>query len=346
MKQKVEIALSLCFCILFYACKGNTTQEKENIDINVIKVTSKQMNKNIEFPFIAQPFRSSELSFRVGGPINQLNSYSGNYYRRGDVIAEIDNRDFRISKERAEAIYKQAKAEYERIRILHEKNNLSASTYEKAKADYTSAKTAYETASNNLNDTRLVAPFNGYVGEVYAEKYQDIRASQPVLTFIDIDQLKIEAYVTQDIAFRVQKGKMLPIRFDVAPDKAWEAQIIEISKSTTANNLSYLLTATLANANKQFLAGMSGKIYFSHSSGSESSSLSIPQTALCHRPSEGDYVWVVNTTNETVHKRKVVAGDLTPNGWISINSGLQENETIANSGLRFLSDGMKVSVKH
>ena len=43
------------------------------------------------------------------------------------MIAEIDSRDFRICKERAEAIYNQAKAVFEQIKALYEKNNLSNS---------------------------------------------------------------------------------------------------------------------------------------------------------------------------------------------------------------------------
>lgn len=118
-----------------------------------------------EFSFIAKPFKETELSFRVGGPIDRFEVYAGNYYHRGDIIAEIDSRDFRIRKERAEAVYHQAKAEFERIKVLYEKNNLSASAYEKARADYTSAKTAYETAVNELEDTKLIAPFDGYIGK-------------------------------------------------------------------------------------------------------------------------------------------------------------------------------------
>ena len=63
-----------------------------------------------EFSFISKPFKETELSFRVGGPIDRFEVYAGNYYQRGDIIAEIDSRDFRIRKERAEAIYNQAKA--------------------------------------------------------------------------------------------------------------------------------------------------------------------------------------------------------------------------------------------
>ena len=89
----------------------------------------------------ARPFRTSELSFRVGGPIDRFDVYAGNRYQQGSIIAEIDPRDFRIRKERAEAIYHQAKAEFERIQKLYGKGNVSASTYEKAKADYITAKT-------------------------------------------------------------------------------------------------------------------------------------------------------------------------------------------------------------
>lgn len=120
----------------------------------------------------------------------------GNYYRQGSLIAEIDPRDFRIRKARTEAVYMQMKAEMERIEKLYEKNNIPASQYERTKADYATAKAAFDVASCELEDTRMTAPFNGYVDEVYIEKFQDVKAAQPVLSLIDIDRLRIEAYVT------------------------------------------------------------------------------------------------------------------------------------------------------
>ena len=227
---------------------------------------------------------------------------------------------------------------------MYEKNNVSASTYEKAKADYTTAKAAFDTASYELEDTRLIAPFNGYVGEVYIEKFQDVKATQPVISFIDIDRLRMEIYVTQDIAFASHPGDTVQIRFDARPDKIYKAGIMEISKGTTRNNLSYLLTAILPNEKGELLAGMSGKAIFDVSRVTNPVGVSIPQTALCHRPSEGDYVWVVNTDTHQVNRRQVKKGNLLPNGYIIIIEGLQDNETVATSGLRFLSDGMKVTI--
>ena len=66
---------------------------------------------------------------------------SGQFFRKGQVIASIDDRDFKVRKEKAEAVYQQAEAEYMRIAALYEKENISASTYEKAKADCAIART-------------------------------------------------------------------------------------------------------------------------------------------------------------------------------------------------------------
>lgn len=352
MNRNVKLISILSLGLMLGACGGNSSSQEETIIVKTATASTYSNETAKEFPIITQPFRTTELSFRVSGPIDRLDVYAGNYYRRGDIIAEIDPRDYRIRRERAEAVYRQAKAEYERISALYQKNNLSASTYEKARAEYTSAKAAFDTAVNELEDTRLVAPFNGYVGEVYVEKFQDVKASQPVLTFIDIDQLKIEAYVTQDIAYRVQPRQNVLLTLDVQPDTELEAQIAEVSKGTTQNNLSYLVTALLPNKEARLLAGMSGKIRFEESASELSDSTAtgehlvcIPQTALCNRPTVGSYVWTVHPESGIVSQRKVSVSKLLPHGNAGITAGLQPGEIVATSSLRFLSDGMKVKIQ-
>lgn len=86
-----------------------------------------------------------------------------------------------------------------------------------------------------------------------------MKATQSVVSFIDITQLKIEAYVTQEIAFQAKEIKEVGIRFDVRPEAVYPAKVIEVSKSTTRNNLSFLMTALLPNKQGEWPAGISGK---------------------------------------------------------------------------------------
>jgi RND family efflux transporter MFP subunit len=344
MKTKVPAILLSALVPLLYACNEKDTKNEHELLVNTSTVSTLPQEGNKEFPFIAQPFRTSELSFRVGGPIDRFDVYAGNQYKHGSIIAEIDPRDFHIRKERAEAVYRQSKTEFERIEALYRKENISASTYEKAKSDYISAKTAFDTAVCELEDTRLTAPFTGYVGEVYIEKFQDVKATQPVISFIDIHQLKIEIYIPQEIAYAAQSLDSIQIHFDAIPDTAYQAKIMEVSKGTTRNNLSYLLTAILPNEGGKLLAGMSGKAMLDIPQAESAAGFCISQAALCHRPSIGDYVWVVNPSTSQVNRRKVTVEKLLSNGSVHISNGLQAGETVATSSLRFLSDGIKVGL--
>ena len=304
-------SMCMLFICLFASCGTGEKRTDESIRIKVAEVEMSVPSSEREFSFISKPFKETELSFRVGGPIDRFEVYAGNYYQRGDIIAEIDSRDFRIRK---------------------------------ARADYTSAKTAFETATNELHDTQLIAPFDGYVGEVYIEKYQDVKATQPVISFIDITQLKIEAYVTQDIALQAGEIKEVSVRFDIGSDVVYPAKVVEISKSTTRNNLSFLMTALLPNKQGEWPAGVSGKVLLDLPSSSTTSMITIPQTALNHRPTEGDYVWTVDNAAGKVSKRKIVLGELLPNGKVEVKGGLQAGETVAVSKLRFLSEGTSVEI--
>lgn len=325
------------------ACSGGQSVAESPLVVEITRAVPAETAQRKEFPFISKPLRTSELSFRVSGPIEQFDVYAGNFYRRDAVIAEIDPRDFRLRYQRAEATWRRAKADYERIEALYRKDNVSASSYEAARAEHVAAETAYETAANDLEDTKLRAPFDGYVGEVFIERFQDVKASQPVVTLTDISELRIEIYVTQDIAMRADELREVSLVFDQMPDQEFTARVVDCARSTTPNNLSYLLTALLPNPDGKLPAGLSGRVCFDLPAAA-SRAVAIPQAALCHRPTVGDYVWAVDTPTGRVAQRPVTPGELLPGGRIVVSSGLKRGETVATSGLRFLSDGMEVQV--
>lgn len=334
-----------CLSVFCLSCSDGKQSKNEKAVVKTVEVIEGKNLSTQSFSFISKPYRTTELSFRVGGPIKQFDVLAGNHYRKGDVIASIDSRDFLIKKERTEAVYNQAKAEFTRIEALYKLNNISASAYEKAKSDYMVAKASYETAVNELKDTQLIAPFDGYVGEVYIEKHQDVKATQPVFSFVQLDRLKIEAYVPQQIAMIASDLKEVDLSFDILPGQTYSAMVEEVSKSPSKNNLSYLFTAVLPNKGNDLLAGMSGTIRFKKPVVAEEQILMIPQSVVCNRPALGSYVWIISkgeNGESCVQQRKVSLGDLKDNGYIQVVSGLQKGDILAASGLRFLTDHAQI----
>ena len=88
--------MCMLFICLFASCGTGEKRTDESIRIKVAEVEMSVPSSEREFSFISKPFKETELSFRVGGPIDRFEVYAGNYYQRGDIIAEIDSRDFRI----------------------------------------------------------------------------------------------------------------------------------------------------------------------------------------------------------------------------------------------------------
>lgn len=203
------------------ACSRTPQEQTSFPRVKVVHAEVMEAPSSRCYTFISQPYRLSELSFRVGGPVHAFDVQQGQFFRKGQLIAAIDERDFVIQKQRTEALYRQAEVDYTRISSLYAKDNISGMNYEQAKANYERTKADYEAAVNAWEDSRLYAPFDGYVQQAHIERYQDVKPSVPVVTFIDLSRIKVEAYVPEDMALQMRQKDSVAcvVRFNALPDR-------------------------------------------------------------------------------------------------------------------------------
>lgn len=217
MKTEILFLAGMCLC----ACSRTPQEQTSFPSVKVVHAEVMEAPSSRCYTFISQPYRLSELSFRVGGPVHAFDVQQGQFFRKGQLIAAIDERDFVIQKQRTEALYRQAEVDYTRISSLYAKDNISGMNYEQAKANYERTKADYEAAVNAWEDSRLYAPFDGYVQQAHIERYQDVKPSVPVVTFIDLSRIKVEAYVPEDMALQMRQKDSVAcvVRFNALPDR-------------------------------------------------------------------------------------------------------------------------------
>lgn len=217
MKTEILFLAGMCLC----ACSRTPQEQTSFPSVKVVHAEIMEAPSSRCYTFISQPYRLSELSFRVGGPVHAFDVQQGQFFRKGQLIAAIDERDFVIQKQRTEALYRQAEVDYTRISSLYAKDNISGMNYEQAKANYERTKADYEAAVNAWEDSRLYAPFDGYVQQAHIERYQDVKPSVPVVTFIDLSRIKVEAYVPEDMALQIRQKDSVAcvVRFNALPDR-------------------------------------------------------------------------------------------------------------------------------
>lgn len=217
MKTEILFLAGMCLC----ACSRTPQEQTSFPRVKVVHAEVMEAPSSRCYTFISQPYRLSELSFRVGGLVHAFDVQQGQFFRKGQLIAAIDERDFVIQKQRTEALYRQAEVDYARISSLYAKDNISGMNYEQAKANYERTKADYEAAVNAWEDSRLYAPFDGYVQQAHIERYQDVKSSVPVVTFIDLSRIKVEAYVPEDMALQMRQKDSVAcvVCFNALPDR-------------------------------------------------------------------------------------------------------------------------------
>jgi len=131
----------------------------------------------------------------------------GEIIPKGEVLFKIDPKDYmtirKISRERLKILkrnHELAKKEYERFRVLFEKNNIGTQagveSAEKAilsAADLTNQiSQVLETAETNLERCEVMAPFNARIKSVSLEKGQYVTPGQNIITLADDSVLEIQ----------------------------------------------------------------------------------------------------------------------------------------------------------
>ena len=84
---------------------------------------------------------------------------------------------------------------------------------------------ALEEARLNLARTTLNAPTRGFVGGLKIDEGTYLSAGQPAMTFISVDDIWIEAYMTENNLSRVKPGDKVELAFDAFPGDVFEGKV-------------------------------------------------------------------------------------------------------------------------
>ena len=99
----------------------------------------------------------------------------------------------------------------------------------------------------DLEKTTLVAPANGIVGGLKIDEGAFANAGQPLMTLISIEDMWIEAFLTENNLGNVEPGDKADIVFDAFPGRVFEGKVKSIAWGVSTGkftNLGDLPTAT------------------------------------------------------------------------------------------------------
>lgn len=304
--------------------------------------------------------RSSPISTKVEGYVEQILVEEGDVVKQGGVLVELDKELAEIELQRIQALINEAvtrekelKRQRDEAKELVGQRHISATTFKAAKAEVDINATVIERLRVEYKRQQAIvkrhivsAPFTGVITERMIEKGQWIETNTALVELTQIEKLRVEVPVPQFYFSRIQPDTPVSIRFDALPDQELVATVsIKVPISQTATR-TFPVMIDIDNSAQLIAPGMSARVDFNLTSDSDASTLIVPRDAVVKKPDGSESVWVVSKEAENIKAMPVAVttGKSHADMVQVIDGDLHEGDQIVVKGNEILQPGQLVNV--
>ncbi|WP_417014659.1 efflux RND transporter periplasmic adaptor subunit [Alistipes sp.] len=327
--------------IVLSACSGGRTDAPFVRSVYLTRPVVLGNGTTRTYSGIVRAANEVNLGFKTPGQIARIHVTEGDYVRRGQLLAELDDADYRLAVEALQIQYDQLRDEVDRTRRLFEQRSVTANDFEKANAGLRQLGVQLQANRNKLDYTKLYAPTDGYVQKVNFSPAEMVDAGTAIIALLDVSRMEVEVdipaveYLRRDrfthFACRAAGVENeIPLRLSGLPPKA------------DGNQLYHLTLAFETRPDRQLTAGRNVEVCITSTDRLRNRRFALPLGAVFL---EGDTpcVWVCDA-DTVVRRRAVVLDNTDAEGRAVVCEGLNGDEQIVRAGVSALEEGEKVRV--
>lgn len=270
------IALTALAALWFAGCgheeSKTATESRQPLKAELVMVRALDAPRPIDVQGVVQPERETFLSSRAMGPVVQLFVGAGDRVAKGDPLLEIQQdlshgqlAQAQGARAQAEAGLALAQRNFERFRILHEKNSCSDLELDMARMQFDQAKGAVEQASGAVSaaasvadESIIVAPFDAVVVEKMVSVGDLSAPGRPLIRLQSQSGRRLWLNVRESDAGFVKVGMELPVKLDSRADLGtMRGKVVEVAPAADMATHTVLVKVELPV--KGLMSGLSGR---------------------------------------------------------------------------------------
>lgn len=359
-------ALSFILCaVALMGCQEEQKQTEAPIKaVKTIRLKAAGEAAGRQITGVVKTADKTSLSFRVGGRVSKVTVKEGGYVNKGAILAQIEQRDYRLALESTQAKLASARADLaekkEKLRrqeILRQKDivaqaavDQARAAYQLAKSNVTVAQTNMKAAELDLQETVLRAPFAGKVASRQIDPYAETSPGKTVFELQGDDGYKVELLVPETLIRHLDYADPVTVTFPTQKDLSLKGAVLQIGAEANAGN-AFPVTVDLLETDADIRAGMTAKVALNLDANGNAPVFLVPVTALDLRvEAEGDLaekgqakVFLVDPATNRLTQRYVSISDVRGNEF-EVLDGLSAGDILVVAGVPFLSDGQEVKI--
>ena len=311
--------------------------------------------------------RKAAVASKGTGRLVFLGVEEGDKVKKGQVIARLEDADVIAARERArenvrlaQADLYEAKKNLERLATLVKQEMIAQSEVDVAEARYKrviatidAARFALREAEVAVENTRIIAPFDGTVlkknadvGEIVAPLAGAASSKAAVVTIADMSSLEVDADVSEANITRVTPQQNCEITLDAYPQQRYPGYVSNIVPTADRAKATVMVKIKFKEYDQRVLPEMGAKITFLAAGSSadtidNKSVLAVPAAAVAMR--DGRQV-VFQIKDDRALEVPVTTGRKLANS-IEITAGLKEGDKVISRIDDQINNGTKVALK-
>jgi membrane fusion protein (multidrug efflux system) len=256
---------------------------------------------------------------------------------RGELIAQLDDAQLQASVARTEALRDQSQITHDRVKSIVDQKAGAPQDLDDAAADLKVAEANLALARANLAKTRIVAPWEGILGDRQVSPGAFLRAGDAITTLTAIDEIKVTFSAPERYLSKFESGAPVTVSTTAFPGVELSGEIDVIDPVLDPAIRSARIIARVENPGGRFRPGMSADISVVLSE--RASALTIPSEAVF---AEGDQILVfVVQPDSTVTRKALVLGTRLA-GAVEVTEGLEPGMRVVRAGHQKLFEGARV----
>jgi len=354
-KAIATFALVAPLGLALISCQKKEVPETQQLPraVKVMEVQNTGVAKVVEFPGQINAVQKSWKAFEVPGRVVQRFVKEGENIKKGDVLVRLDPRDYQYAYDSAKAQHEAAEQVATRKAELSEKRAVSRQELDLAQRDLRKATAQLQQAKKALDDTELIADFDGRVAQILIDDFTNVVAKENVMLIQDNSLLEIVVNLPESAVALPIKGETTAdkvkqtkpeVILSVFPDQAYPATYREASEHPDPATRTYEVKLTFsANDNDQVRPGMTAKVraYIPANTTPDLEGFPVPVHALISQEKDSSFVWKLDPITMTVSKVSVTLGSTVDETTV-IKGDLKNGDLIVISGVHQLRDGQQV----
>lgn len=313
-------------------------QERPPVNAVTLLLQPTVIRDRINLPGSIEAWTTLSLLAKLNGTVEEILAREGQVVKQGDVLARIDDDDYRIAVQRAQAAYDLARTEFERDRAIYAKGVIPAAEYDANRTRMETARADLDNAELQLSRCTITAPMHGVVRKLDAKVGLQLAVGDPLAEILEIDRLKAVVGIPESEVAAVRGLATVDITVQALRNRTVAGTVHFLSASPETVARLFRLELAIDNPDGEILPGMFLRADVVKKTVPDA--VVVPFYSVISRNNE-QYVYVER--DGVVDKRNVEIGIMEQ--WlVQVTSGLRPGDRLVVEGHRDVEDGQKIKV--